>query len=525
MGTASNNVYAVGDGPGLFHYDGSNWSNVDVSQLTTDILFSVWGNSASDVFVAGDKGTILHWDGSQWSNMNVHLTDQSLISIWGTSAGNVFAVGYKGTILHYDGSGWAAMSSHTDRDLIGIWGSSANNVLTSGANGTILHYDGSSWAPMHSGTKENLGLMWGTSGQNIYVTGNSVKEGYNLFHYNGSAWSKTLTSTDVLYGVWGSSASDVYVVGDWGDVFHYNGIKWSKISCTSALTADTLFDIWGNSAFDIFAVGDDGAILHYSSTQEAPTVTSVNPGSGMQRQTLNNVIITGTNFITGQTEVNFSGAGITAVNVIVNSATQLTATITIGIYATPGARDITVITPDGNGTLNNGFAVIALPPPPPPPTQQPQFTAIGSGSNPGGSSGSMSSSIPTTQPVVNPTIIIQSASISRSQTSGEPVIVSAIVANTSTVKGVTRIKLYVNGQLDSEQAVTVASGKQIPVSFAVSRNEPGTYQVYVNNIPAGSFTVNQFNDPNIIAYTSGALIFLALILGIIYIFRKRQYGY
>ena len=254
-------------------------------------------------------------------------------------------------------------------------------------------------------------------------------------------------------------------------------------------------------------------------------MTSVNPGSGMQSQTLNNVIITGTNFITGQTEVNFSGTGVTAINVIVNSPTQLTATITIDIYATPGARDITVITPDGNGTLNNGFTVIALPPPPPPPTQQPQFTAIGSGSNPGGSSGSMSSSISTTQPVVNPTIIIQSASISRSQTSGEPVIVSAIVANTSTVNGVTRVKLYVNGQLDSEQAVTVASGKQIPVSFAVSRNEPGTYLVYVNNIPAGSFTVNQFNDPNIIAYISGALIFLALILGIIYIFRKRQYGY
>ena len=144
----------------------------------------------------------------------MHLTDQPLISIWGTSAGNVFAVGYQGTILHYDGSGWAAMSSRTDRNLIGVWGSSANNVLASGGNGTILRYNGASWAPMDSKTEENLGVMWGTSGQNIYVTGNSVKEGYHLFHYNGSAWSKILTSTDVLYGVWGTSANDVYVVGD-----------------------------------------------------------------------------------------------------------------------------------------------------------------------------------------------------------------------------------------------------------------------------------------------------------------------
>jgi hypothetical protein len=119
--------------------------------------------------------------------------------------------------------------------------------------------------------------------------------------------------------------------------------------------------------------------------------------------------------------------------------------------------------------------------------------------------------------VVNPTFIVQSASLSSSQTSGGPVTVQATVANTSTVNGVTRVRLYVNGQLDSEQAVTVTSGKQTPVSFTVSRNEPGTYQVYVNGTSAGSFTVS---DNSTILYISIAFILLAFILGIILIYRK-----
>jgi hypothetical protein len=35
--------------------------------LTTNQLDSVWGSSASDIFAVGIGGTILHYDGSTWS--------------------------------------------------------------------------------------------------------------------------------------------------------------------------------------------------------------------------------------------------------------------------------------------------------------------------------------------------------------------------------------------------------------------------------------------------------------------------
>ena len=241
-----------------------------------------------------------------------------------------------------------------------------------------------------------------------------------------------------------------------------------------------------------------------------PTVTSCSPAQGTQGQSFI-VTITGT-YLTGATSVSFSGTGITAGIPTVISNTQVTVSINIEAGAAPGARNISVTTPGGTGTKNNVFTVIALPAPP---AEQP-FTGMGTG-NPGGSSGSMSSTISTAQSVVNPTFIIQAASISRAQTSGDPVIINANVANTSTVNGITKVRLYVNGQLDAEQVVTVASGQQKRVSFTVSRNEPGSYRVYINGTPAGSFTVS---DNSTILYISIACLFLALVLGVILIYRR-----
>src|SRR5882762_10171141 len=89
-----------------------------------------------------------------------------------------------------------------------------------------------------------------------------------------------------------------------------------------------------------------------------PTVTSVNPNSGAQGQSLPSVIITGSNFQSGAT-CSF-GVGITVNSCTFNSATQLTASITISSTATLGARNVTVTNPDNQtSTLTNGFSVTA----------------------------------------------------------------------------------------------------------------------------------------------------------------------
>jgi len=87
-----------------------------------------------------------------------------------------------------------------------------------------------------------------------------------------------------------------------------------------------------------------------------PTVTAVDPDEGRQGETLD-VVITGTNF-DGATSVSF-GVGITVNNFTVDSNTQITVSISIDSAATLGTRDVSVTTPDGTGTLEDGFTVLS----------------------------------------------------------------------------------------------------------------------------------------------------------------------
>ncbi|MBI3756920.1 MAG: IPT/TIG domain-containing protein [Deltaproteobacteria bacterium] len=90
----------------------------------------------------------------------------------------------------------------------------------------------------------------------------------------------------------------------------------------------------------------------------APVLSGVDPTSGVQGQTLTSVGISGSNFQSGATCG--VGVGITVASCTFTSATQLTANLTIGASATPGARTITVTNPDTqNGSLANAFIVTA----------------------------------------------------------------------------------------------------------------------------------------------------------------------
>ncbi len=89
-----------------------------------------------------------------------------------------------------------------------------------------------------------------------------------------------------------------------------------------------------------------------------PTVGSIEPSSGVQGRTYS-VIIGGTAF-TGATSLSL-GAGITVANLTVAADAEIHADITIAAGATLGARDVTVITPQGPGTFTGGFTVLQAP--------------------------------------------------------------------------------------------------------------------------------------------------------------------
>jgi hypothetical protein len=76
----------------------------------------------------------------------------------------------------------------------------------------------------------------------------------------GLAWSIEQVGTAKLRGIWGSSATDVYVAGYDGIIRHSSGDGlWSPQPTPSNLTLTAL---WGSGPHDLYAVGFGGAILH-----------------------------------------------------------------------------------------------------------------------------------------------------------------------------------------------------------------------------------------------------------------------
>ncbi len=253
-GSSASDVFVVGQGGSILHYDGTAWNLM--TSGTTNHLYGIWGSSGTDVFAVGGGGTILHYDGSAWSSMTSGTTNV-LYGVWGASGTDVFAVGAGGKVLHYNGSTWSSMASGTTNDLRGVWGNSGTNVFAVGANATIIRYNGSAWSSMSvSGqTSQTLYSVWGSDSTHVWAVGTRPSSGNTYFRfYNGSGSSWTNQDCGVrrhFYGVWGTSDSNVLAVGASGDIRRYNG-SWSAMDSG---TAGQLNGIWGNASNSVFSVG------------------------------------------------------------------------------------------------------------------------------------------------------------------------------------------------------------------------------------------------------------------------------
>src|SRR5437870_13279086 len=115
---------------------GASWTGQ--TSGTESPFQGVWGASGTDVFAVGDGGAISHYNGIAWTSQTTGVAEPQL-SVWGASGSDVFAVGNGGTILHYDGTGWTREASGTFFALWGVWGASAHDIFAVGFRGTVLH--------------------------------------------------------------------------------------------------------------------------------------------------------------------------------------------------------------------------------------------------------------------------------------------------------------------------------------------------------------------------------------------------
>jgi hypothetical protein len=153
----------------ILRYDGTDWRAM-IDETTPGRLNDVWGASESDVFAVGSGGTVLHYDGLVWAEM-ASGTTEDLYAVWGTSVDNAVAVGAGGVILRFNGQAWFSMGSGTTKTIHDVWGSSVNDVFAVGEAGTILHFDGSTWKLMPSPTENTLYAVWGAAPDDVFAVG------------------------------------------------------------------------------------------------------------------------------------------------------------------------------------------------------------------------------------------------------------------------------------------------------------------------------------------------------------------
>ena len=295
-------VFAVGVNGTIKHYDGSTWSEIEsgMKNNLNRVWNKVWGSSSSDVFVVGEsydyttkqyKSVILHYNGSSWQDMECGISEYYLQDIWGSSSTDVFVSGGNGSqgiILHYNGSTWSVMTDQLSSNVSSIWGTSSSDVFavsnkydfdSQQYTSFIYHYNGESWSEMARSEinddmrGDTLRDIWGTSSTDVYAVGERIykedTESHNavtsiIYHYDGKSWSSTTSVIGRLYGVWGTSSSNVFAVmgmqGKENILLHYDGSTWSTIEHEFG---NYLLGVHGTLSSDIFMVGYGGLIFHY----------------------------------------------------------------------------------------------------------------------------------------------------------------------------------------------------------------------------------------------------------------------
>jgi hypothetical protein len=69
-------------------------------------------------------------------------------------------------------------------------------------------------------------------------------------------------TTQDLYGIYGTSATDAWAVGLSGVLLHWDGTAWTASQQSGIATTQLLRAVWGSAANDYWAVGASGTLLH-----------------------------------------------------------------------------------------------------------------------------------------------------------------------------------------------------------------------------------------------------------------------
>jgi len=285
QGTSASDIYVVGDGGTILHYNGISWG-LENSGIVME-LFGLHISEGGVVYIAGDEGTVVSGSSGLWTVENTGAP-YAMRDIWAAPDGTVFAVGDGSAIYRKTGGVWERMDTAGlwMNDIYAVWGFSSSDVYVVGKLGGFAHFDGEEWSrislPQTTESGYALYDIWGTSAADLFIAG---RPDSRLLHSEGNDWMiMDNLSDNTIYGLWGFSGNNVLAVGNYGEILHWNGSVWTSMNDESKASV-ILRGVWGDACDSVYAVGSHGWIIHYTNSTfcsgdyAAPTTTP-SPGPG-----------------------------------------------------------------------------------------------------------------------------------------------------------------------------------------------------------------------------------------------------
>lgn len=253
FGTSARDVWVVGANKFVVHFDGASWTRMEVTS-TWDVFRSGWG-SADEVWVLGDT-TLNHFDLGSWSSLP-RPANSVPSSVWGRANHEAWIAGQAGTIER-----WSSTGKQGANDVPGqpaaanfrnVWGRSDNDAWAVGEKGRIARWSDAGWSDGPQLTESNLNAVWG-DGDSTWFVGD---EG-TFLKFDGQGWSANPRAAQQLKRLWGTSARDVWAAGR--ELMHWDGDSWQVVDRPGS---DEVLGLWGSNAADIWAAGASGLLLHW----------------------------------------------------------------------------------------------------------------------------------------------------------------------------------------------------------------------------------------------------------------------
>ena len=112
-----------------------------------------------------------------------------------------------------------------------------------------------SWEIVHQGLPGALLSVWGASSTDVWAVGGDTLDGLGpaVIHFDGETWTRVETGQTQgnLWWVYGFEDGPVFMGGDGGVILRYEGGIFTQMDTPGT---DTVYGLWGSSAQDMWAV-------------------------------------------------------------------------------------------------------------------------------------------------------------------------------------------------------------------------------------------------------------------------------